>query len=88
MSDFEEKLNAILSNPDAMAQVASLAQSLGYGLGTGIGFTAALCLVDEAKHQLKRCAVPSSFRGMPVLFLYLGLVSLAIYGLTGHPLPQ
>lgn len=29
MSDFEEKLNAILSNPDAMAQVASLAQSLG-----------------------------------------------------------
>ena len=27
-------------------------------------------------------------RGMPVLFLYLGLVSLAIYGLTGHPLPQ
>ena len=66
----------------------SLAQSLGYGLGTGIGFTAALCLVDEAKHQLKRCAVPSSFRGMPVLLLYLGLVSLAIYGLTGHPLPQ
>ena len=31
MSDFEEKLNAILSNPDAMAQVASLAQSLGGG---------------------------------------------------------
>lgn len=33
MSDFEEKLNAILSNPDAMAQVASLAQSLGGGNG-------------------------------------------------------
>ena len=31
MGDFEEKLNAILSNPDAMAQVASLAQSLGAG---------------------------------------------------------
>ena len=29
MGEFEEKLNAILSNPDAMAQVASLAQSLG-----------------------------------------------------------
>jgi len=34
LSDFEEKLNAILSNPDAMAQVASLAQSLNLG-GTG-----------------------------------------------------
>lgn len=31
MGDFEEKLNAILSNPQAMAQVASLAQSLNLG---------------------------------------------------------
>ena len=29
MSDFEEKLNSILSSPEAMAQVAALAQSLG-----------------------------------------------------------
>ena len=29
MSEFEDKLNAILSNPEAMAQVAGLAQSLG-----------------------------------------------------------
>ncbi len=33
MSEFEDKLNAILSNPDAMAQVMNLAQSLG---GSGI----------------------------------------------------
>lgn len=31
MSEFEEKLNAILSDPNAMAQVASLAQSLQLG---------------------------------------------------------
>ena len=31
MGGFEEKLNAILSNPEAMAQVAALAQSLGGG---------------------------------------------------------
>ena len=31
MSDFEDKLNAILSSPDAMAQVASLAQKLTGG---------------------------------------------------------
>lgn len=37
MSEFEEKLNAILSNPDAMAQVASLAQSLGSGSASGSG---------------------------------------------------
>ena len=31
MSEFEEKLNAILSNPDAMSQVMNLAQSLNLG---------------------------------------------------------
>ncbi len=29
MSDFEDKLNSILSNPDAMGQIMNLAQSLG-----------------------------------------------------------
>lgn len=33
MGEFEEKLNAILSNPDALAQVANLAQSLNLGGG-------------------------------------------------------
>lgn len=36
MSDFEDKLNGILSNPDAMAQIANLAQSLNLG-GSGGG---------------------------------------------------
>ena len=29
MAEFEEKLNALLSNPDAMAQIMQMAQSLG-----------------------------------------------------------
>ena len=35
MSEFEEKLNAFLSNPDAMSQVMNLAQSLNLGGGEG-----------------------------------------------------
>ena len=31
MADFQEQLNSILSDPEAMAQIASLAQSLGGG---------------------------------------------------------
>lgn len=34
MGEFEEKLNAFLSNPDAMAQVMNLAQSLNLDGGT------------------------------------------------------
>lgn len=33
MAEFDEKLNSILSNPDAMAQIMQLAQSLGGGGG-------------------------------------------------------
>ena len=33
MSDFEEKLNSVLSNPDAMSQIMNLAQSLNLGGG-------------------------------------------------------
>lgn len=35
MSEFEEKLNSILSNPEAMSQVMNLAQSLNLGGGGG-----------------------------------------------------
>lgn len=37
MSGFEEKLNAILSNPEAMGQVMNLAQSLNLGGGEASG---------------------------------------------------
>lgn len=36
MNDFEEKLNSILSNPDAMAQVMNLAQSLGGSMPSSV----------------------------------------------------
>ena len=35
MAEFDEKLNSILSNPDAMSQIMQLAQSLGGGGGEG-----------------------------------------------------
>ena len=37
MSDFEEKLNAILSNPESMGQIKNLAQSLNLGGGEPSG---------------------------------------------------
>ena len=37
MGEFEEKLNSVLSNPDAMSQIMNLAQSLNLGGGSGGG---------------------------------------------------
>lgn len=52
MSDFEDKLNAILSNPDAMAQVMGLAQSLSAGGAFG-----------EKKHTEHAAQAPKKHSG-------------------------
>ena len=37
MGEFEEKLNSVLSDPEAMSQIMNLAQSLNLGGGSGSG---------------------------------------------------
>lgn len=65
----------------------NLAKTLGFGLGSGIGFAFATFIVYEGRRRLVISDVPHSFRGFPILLLYLGLVALAMYGLVGHQLP-
>lgn len=60
---------------------------LGFGIGTGVGFTAATMIVRLAYERLSGEDVPESFRGFPITLIYIGIVSLALYGLIGHELP-
>ncbi len=60
---------------------------LGFGIGTGLGFTLATFFVRLAYKQLSSEEVPPSFRGFPITLIYIGIVSLAVYGLIGHELP-
>lgn len=67
---------------------ATLAQTLGFSLGSGVGYTAALMLVNEGRRRLSLSDIPKAFRGLPVTLLYVGIFSLAVYGLIGsHSLP-
>lgn len=61
-------------------------QTISYALGTGIGYTLALLVIYFARKRLAISPVPRSFRGLPILLVYIGLLSLAIYGLIGHGL--
>lgn len=65
-------------------QSFTLLQSMGFGLGSGIGYLLAVLLVTEAQNRLRSQAIPSAFRGMPITLIYIGVLALAIYGLTGH----
>ena len=65
-------------------QSFTLEQSLGFGLGSGLGYLLAVMLVTEAQNRLRSRAIPEAFRGLPVTLFYFGVLALAIYGFTGH----
>lgn len=62
-------------------------EAIAFGLGVGIGYVGAMLLVFHARRHLALIEVPKPFKGIPILLIYIGLVSLAIYGLIGHQLP-
>lgn len=65
----------------------TLGASIGFGLGAGVGFTLATFFISVAYGYLYSAAIPKAFRGFPALLIYIGLLSLAFYGLVGHQLP-
>ena len=65
-------------------QSFTLEQSLGFGLGSGLGYLLAVMLVTEAQNRLRSRAIPEAFRGLPVTLIYIGVLALSIYGFTGH----
>lgn len=66
-------------------QAFTLTQSVGFGLGSGLGYILAVMLVTEAQTRLSNSqTIPSAFRGLPILLIYIGILALAIYGFTGH----
>ena len=64
-----------------------LISMVGYGIGMSLGFGFAAVIVGYGLTRLEYCRVPKIFRGVPIALIYLGLLSLAFYGLVGHQLP-
>lgn len=65
---------------------AGLPAALFGGLGSGVGYLLAMLLCWNIRERLDFCDIPRAFRGAPILFLYIGLISLALFGLVGHQL--
>ncbi|MBR6791036.1 MAG: hypothetical protein IKM31_09245 [Oscillospiraceae bacterium] len=59
---------------------------LAFGLGTGIGYTIASYLISLGFERLQSDRIPPAFRGFPITLIYIGILSLAFYGLIGHGL--
>ncbi|MDO5601691.1 MAG: Rnf-Nqr domain containing protein [Oscillospiraceae bacterium] len=64
----------------------TLLQTLGFALGTAVGYMLAALLVAESQRTLHSRNLPQSFRGLPATLVYLGILALALYGFTGQML--
>lgn len=58
---------------------SSLGSYIGYGIGTALGFLLAAYLLYAAAPRLNSELIPAAFRGMPVMLVYVGVLSLAFY---------
>lgn len=66
------------------SQNFNFAQTMGFALGSGLGYMLAIQVVAEGRRKLDDERVPIIFRGLPVTLLYIAILALAIYGFTGH----
>ena len=64
-----------------------IVESIGLGIGAGIAFIVAVSLIGEADEKLsKNDSIATPFKGKPVLFIYIALISLGFAGLSGQSL--
>jgi len=82
-------LGAILlpAHNSVISAEISLSSWLGFSFGTGVAFFMATVLVFEGTRKLRGTHIPAPFRGLPATLIYIGILSLAFYGLIGHELP-
>ncbi len=64
----------------------TLVEYMVHGIGVGLGFVFAVYLVAIVYDRLYSENVPYCFRGYPLVLLYIGILSMAFYGLLGHSL--
>lgn len=64
-------------------QQNGLVASLLYGFGSALGFTLILVILAGLRERLALAEVPESFKGAPIAYIVVGLLSLAFMGFAG-----
>ena len=70
----------------ASRQNLVLFQRLALVLGSAAGFLLATLLISFSQSYIESDKIPRVFKGLPIKVLFVGLLSLAFYGLSGHEL--
>ena len=67
-------------------QFTSILRCIVYVAGSCIGVMFAMLLLRSGKERLEFSNVSKAFQGLPITLIYIGILSMAIYGLVGHKL--
>lgn len=67
-------------------QNLSFLECITLSIASVFGFLVATLILSYSEGYLESDNIPKAFRGFPIKILFVGLVSLAFYGLSGHTL--
>lgn len=62
----------------------NLIETIGFAIGSSIGYFLAMILISEGNRKIRHDLVPEHFKGLPIMLIYISVLALAIYGLTGN----
>jgi len=61
----------------------SILESTIYGLGIAVGFTIAIVILAGLREKIEFNDIPESWKGMPIVMVTAGLMSIAFFGFSG-----
>jgi Na+-transporting NADH:ubiquinone oxidoreductase subunit E len=73
-------VNLLMIDPEKNFNLLTTA---AYGLGSGIGWLLAICLMAGVRQRLAHSDVPRPLRGLGIALMVTGLMALAFVGFTG-----
>lgn len=65
------------------SQINSFFDSFLFGSGTGLGFLFLLLVVSCLRERIDNKNIPEPFRGIPILLIAMGMLSMGLMGLAG-----
>ena len=71
----------------ALMKNAGYLSTVFYANGCILGLLVSMLLVHYGRERVQLSHVSAAFEGLPIILVYAGILSMAIYGLIGYQLP-
>ena len=76
----QQRIGMEANNPQA---ILNFWDSVGYALGSGIGWMVAIVLFAAVREKMEYCNIPKPLRGLGIAFITVGLMAMAFMCFSG-----